>query len=403
MNVLKWIILSLAFSAVWIGCSRTIPIERTDYEMLSEAELNEIIETGLEAWRMPGAIAGGAACVQCHSPDGIDLAKANYSNFTVRRRGAGHAAPGIETLNASKLEDIVNKIRALQVKHGFTAVDPQEWIPFQPGELPIEGKSNQERDAEFGRFLKDMGLILSMDWFNKEADTQQQAERLTEVNLLDLPVGIRLNLWSEDPYYSSSADILGDWLPLNPIRPTGSGQYLFDELQRAYTANTGIKQLSELLSFISEVDFRTPAGTLDFLSYSKYKAQLIAQHSFRYTGKKSEQRSSSIDEILSDLNRAEPEIGNPFWDIGRYFADSPTIDELNLPESHLSRLSGDTFQDLALAWLWLGWMADPGFQFTNCEPEWDCVAILSDQLTEHELHFHRMFMKSKAAVERRYQ
>ena len=403
MKVFQWIILCLALSAVWVGCSRSINIESIDYDTLSEAELNEIIETGLIAWRMPGAIAGGAACVQCHAPDGIDLAKLNYSNFTIRRRGSGHAAPGIETLNASKLEDIVNMIQALQVKYSFDSVDPREWIPFQPGELPIEGQSNKERDAEFGGFLKDIGLILFIDWFDKVEDAHQQAEKLAEINLFDMPVGIRMNLWSEDPYYSSSAGMLGDWLPLAPIRPSGSREYLFNELQFAYTANAGIKELSELLSFVSKSDFTTQAGSLDFLSYSKYKAQLIAQHSFRLSGEKGEQGSNSIEEILSDLNRTDPGIGNPFWDIGQFFADSPTIEELNLPESHIRRLTGETFQDLALPWLWLGWMADPGFQFTECAPDTNCVAILSDQLTEHELHYHRMFMQSKAAVEGRYQ
>ncbi|TVP98046.1 MAG: hypothetical protein EA359_18785, partial [Balneolaceae bacterium] len=93
-------------------------------------------------------------------------------------------------------------------------------------------------------------------------------------------------------------------------------------------------------------------------SVQKYKAMLIAQHTFRKSVKGltdgktvADSRDKNLIGILSN--------GNPFWEIGRQSHSN----NLELPETVQNRYSwfisiGDQLNQIALPWLWLGWMTD---------------------------------------------
>lgn len=397
MKAFHWILLSVFCLTTWSGCNRSVSVDKMDYGILSEADIDELIETGLKAWRIPGAIAGGAACMHCHAPDGIDLAFMNYSDFTIRRRGAEHAAPGIETLNASKLEDIVNMIRALQVKHNVNPVDPKETIPFQPGGALLKGSSNQEKDASFGIYLKESGFRFAAIPIDGDAEARLQAEELARIDLAEMLTGIELNPWSEDPYYSNSIRVLGDWLPLTPVKPTNV--YIWNENQISYTANPGLQELAQLIATGTNHSFQPASVYLRELSQLKYKALLIAQHRFRNSPQKNDKIGISIGNILYELNRIDPAIGNPFWEIGQFFQRLEGIELLELSENLNRRLeSGDT-DDLVLPWYWLGWMADPSFESTNCDASNGCLNRILEHLKKEEMHFHRLFVLAKTFTE----
>ncbi|TVQ05039.1 MAG: hypothetical protein EA359_04420, partial [Balneolaceae bacterium] len=127
-------------------------------------------------------------------------------------------------------------------------------------------------------------------------------------------------------------------------------------------------------------------------SVQKYKAMLIAQHTFRENvngltdGKTvADSRDKTQIGILS--------IGNPFWEIGH----QSHLNNLELPETVKNRYSwfisiGDQLNQIALSWLWLGWMADATTESAS-EHKID-PGILTNVLlgTDPNYYMHHAFM-----------
>lgn len=390
-----------------IGCDRTLYVEMTDYELLSDAELDELIETGLKAWNTPGIINGGSACVHCHSPDGIDLAYANYSDFSIRRRGAQHVGPGIETLNAGKLEDIVSMVRALQVKHRMALKNPNEFRPFQPGEIILPGNTDAEKDAAFGQNLRDMGFRFASIPVLSSEEAYRQIEEWHTLLLHQIPVGIEFNKWSEDPYYHHEVNIFADWIPMLPFQLGKDKQEEWKYLQVAYLENPGTEQFKELFGFIWVNIAEPVTGNIAELEKNKYASHLIGQHLFRKGD--SDDVSADVNKLealLEQVNNATYNSINPFWAIGEFFDKHKTLDSIDLPETVIQRFKDRNTKKLALPWYWLGWIADPDFKQTTCNANISCNNILyrhlfnPDENTKRQLPIHALFMSTKFNTEK---
>ncbi len=398
MNTAFRTICIIAVLITFYGCNDSVTTENRDYELLSLNELDEHIEIGLIAWRMPGGITGGSACVHCHAPDGLDLAYLNYSDFTLRRRGAEHVSPGIETLSASKLEDIVNMVRALQVKHNIDLVNPRESIPFQPGGNVLQGEDNRGRDQAFAKVIKASSFRFTTVAIDSKSEALRQLEEWQQLPVSDIPIGIELNHWSEDPYYSRSVRILSDWVPAVSIKPAINDEEEWLGLQINYTNKPGNRELANLLKYGSLLYDVSEIGALSELSRLKYKALLIAQHQFREAGTVEQVQKITLKNSIRDLQQYYPEIKNPFWEIGVFFDRHPSADYLDLPENLMRGFSESNTAELALPWYWLGWMAYPTFEFTDCDDPGGCLAVISDRLAEEGFHFHRVFVVAKTVA-----
>ncbi|MCC5941331.1 MAG: hypothetical protein JJU37_07285, partial [Balneolaceae bacterium] len=361
---------------------------------------DERIEIGLTAWRMPGGIAGGSACVHCHAPDGIDLAFQNYSDFTLRRRGSEDVSPGLETLSANKLEDIVNMIRALQAKYDLTPVNPKENIPFQPGGFVLKAASNEHADYLFGKSLKEHGLRVVTIPIKEEEEAKRQLEEWKALSIEEMPIGIELNHWSEDPYNSSSVRVLADWLPPVPMKPAKKDEEKWLMYQMLYQHNPGYKTLADLLKFVDETGIPFQNGRLAELSKLKYRALLIAQHHFRENAMKIHSEQHSLNLTLKKVEEFYPNVNNPFWQIGEFFNRNPSIYTTDLPANMNGRFSDAGSTNLSLPWFWLGWLADPTFELTYCNTPEYCIIRLAETLADEQLYFHRLYflLKTKAML-----
>jgi hypothetical protein len=368
--------LLLAFIIILGSCNSNTYNSLPDYYDMTDEELDQLIKTGMNAWRMNGSIETGASCASCHAPDGFDLAFIRFSDFDIRRRGSMHVGKGQDELNASRLEDIINMIHALRVKHNINPQDPFHYRPFQPGSEILESSGGLNSDYQFGQHLKQKNLIIINKDIHTFDDAKKSRNELINLNLWDLNIGISLNLWSIDHYSGSDSFALADWLPVLPLMPKSGKEQQWYLLHDEYLANPTIQLLEKILTELedlAEVPFSENGAVY---STQKYKAMLIAQHMFR-KHKTSQQDATSAEKIFDTLFIRN----NPFWEIGILSYNK----NLQLPEDIESRYSwfnsiDDQLVQTAIPWLWLGWMADYSSNARLCDQE--CTGILTDALLQ---------------------
>ena len=83
-SVMRVSIIVASFFGLWL---MTLPhAART-----SAQTVDAVIAAGLAVWRKPDA--HGAACANCHGPDGFELARFDFSDDDIRRQDAVHLSP----------------------------------------------------------------------------------------------------------------------------------------------------------------------------------------------------------------------------------------------------------------------------------------------------------------------
>lgn len=236
---------------------------------------DDIIKAGLEAWRKPDQ--NGMACANCHSPDGIEIARYNFSDEDIRRRDAFH-------LERPDSDKIVAMIHALRDKHNLNdkLLDPMEDRPLQPGGAVLPGATAQERDLAFARTLvtKLPGLFNGpIDSFEK---ARQARNELIAFDTRKEPVGVPFPRLSEDIHHGPEHGLLNDWLADMPQKPRDAqAQAEWFALQDTYLANPSAANFWAMYK-ATDTLFDKPKGRLaEKLSMGKYRALLQLQHVMR--------------------------------------------------------------------------------------------------------------------------
>lgn len=164
-----------------------------------------VIADGLVVWRKPDA--NGNACANCHSPDGIELARFNFSDEDIRRRDAVHVQP-------PESEKIVAMIRTLRDKYGFNGklLDPINDRPFQPGGQPIAGANSRERD--YNTALQTFAVKLPT-LFGPRIDSIAKAisarDELIAFDTRNERIGVPFPRLSEDIARGTQYGLMNDW------------------------------------------------------------------------------------------------------------------------------------------------------------------------------------------------
>ena len=349
-------LLAAACAAVLWGCDLAAPPAPAPPDTARPSAAETVAE-GLEAWRRPGAIQGGAACANCHAPDAYDLAYFDFDDATIRRRVGPH-------LGAADADRIVALVRALRERDGIAPRDHQTHRPFQPGGRVLPGATVAERDLAFGRQVLARGLgadpVLSAEAARAERD------RWLASDPRSLPIGLALNRWSEDPHEGDAS--IADWLPDLPRLPTtdGAARALY-AAHDAYLADPTDARLLALLDQTDELTASGFDGNGDRLMARKYASVLVAQHLFRR-----EVRAGSLWEgrptaawLPGAMRRDSGP--NPVWMVGD-FARVHKEGDVELPREVVDRVGGgfdEEMRRVKIAWFWAGWLFDQGLQRTH--------------------------------------
>jgi len=347
------------------GCDQTPYGSLPDYQKMSAAEIDDLIETGLTAWRTPGSIDAGASCSGCHAPDGFDLAFIDFNDFHVRRRGAMHVGGEHSELSASRIEDIVNMIHAIRVKYNITPEEPLEYRPFQPGRQALAEASVGNREAEFLTHLQESGFRFATVPVLSKEEAFLQKEEWVNVDPNQIRIGIPLVRWSEDPQYSQSDTPLADWLPALPVLPKPGKEQQWFSLQNDYLRSSSDTNLKAVFKRLDEFTYIPFDGIVASLMLQKYRAVMIAQHLFR-----KEAASNAFKNTAAAGKRSVLRVygENPFLRVSG-MAYQLRNEELNIlggnliQRYQLEKNKDEQLAELQHSWYWLSWILDPALNY----------------------------------------
>lgn len=204
---------------------------------------------GLNAWRMPRPQIG--ACVNCHSPDAYDIARVGFSAEDIMRRAVGD---GLGEAEGQAIVDLVDLQRARYFMSGENApFDPDYFRPMQPGNFPLEGDSDAERDLAFAVNLREAhGLMLVTDRIDTLAQTLAARDELVNLDLNTVRIGIPFDRFSEDPHHGPERNTFHDWIPFAPHEVRREHNDAWYALQDAYILEPTPENLRVLIAAIDD-------------------------------------------------------------------------------------------------------------------------------------------------------
>lgn len=338
-----------------------------------KSSLEDQIQSELVFWRKPGRI-GSAACSNCHSPDGIELAAFNFSDIDIARRTRPH-------LDRADVPHIVNLIHLVRKKYGFSKLlDPMKDFPLQPGGAPLPGNSPVERDEAFANQLPAFLPQTFAIEVNSLKDAQKVRDEILAINLWKFPIGIPFNRLSEDAFHGNEHATFAHWISDVPQKRT-MAEPAFYTKSDTYLKNSSYENLIPLMDSFQRDDLKF-TGPISLLSHRKFESLLVYQHflrtRFAFTNTK-------IPVLFPYPTKRI--IPNPFWQVGEFSVhiDGVTSDDIVMPPDLLSKKAGgpsidDQFKAMRAPWLWLGWMCDQGLDLTGLTPSIQDGVYLSDAL-----------------------
>ena len=337
-----------------------------------EPKLDQIIAEGVKAFRKPGAIQQGAACANCHAPDGLDLAYFDIDSKTLKRRAEPHVGEFSHLLSKSDFDKIKKMVEALRIKYNITPKDLMDFRPLQPGGEVLPGNTAAERDHAFGQQLTQMDFSFVTEPVLSLEDARRHRDEWLSVNPRTLKVGIPFNRWSEDPAKGPAHATMADWLPDLPRIPRDGRAEEWHAIQDAYLENPTDENFWEMYDNESRMTQAIFDGSSERFFHKKYRSVLMAQHMFR-------KELMNQDEFpdrptLAWFPTRSEDIDNPIWDIGLIahgIRSGPLdADRFELPPDVMlrSQPSGkivEQMNDIRVPWFYAGWLFDQGLQHSG--------------------------------------
>lgn len=343
--------------------TQSVPV-RGDAQF-DEASYVSAMQKGLIAWRTPGE---RGACVACHGPDGIDLARLDYPNSAILRRALGQGLPSLKSMA------IVTMVSAQRWRYGVkTPCRSRSFVPLQPGGKVLAGNSSSEKDRALYEALRLKGIDLKV-----EADTEASAteffKALAALDVRQIPIAVKLNRWTEDSFHGDSHRSTAEWLPEIPLEPkTSESETEWIKLQNSYLQDPSDENFWRLLDgveLLSSARF-TNGGVSQRVAKEKYKAVLQLQHMLRFG-----------DAALPDLSKTKNLDRFSVWEtaqiasvMGRGCADTGSSADpypcWNYPASFYKKMGADRawllddVLKITFPWLVAGWVLDPALQLTE--------------------------------------
>ena len=334
---------------------------------------NPVVVQGLEAWRSADGLTG-AACVNCHTPDGFDLAFIDFSDDDIRRRASPHVSP-------DQAEHIVALVRYLRDRYQIAEPkDPETFRPFQPGgaPLPTAEDTHSHRDAAFAASLVDRGfpLVRPGEYVSHPTQADELFAELHAIDPRTVRLGMRLNRWSEDIADGPEHGLIADWMSEQGRIPSSlSAADALYAAHDAYLAEPSWENFWAYYLVTKDMTDAAPGPGSNKLSTEKHLSAQIAGHLFRL-------EAEGLPGFLDQPRMAFDTPGSPFWEDDRVFmvrlpnpmwevGDGVRVfdgrDEFDYSGLALLSINGDMpwkeqIEATRVPWFVTGWLFNPTLQ-----------------------------------------
>ncbi|MBI3721374.1 MAG: hypothetical protein HY248_02380 [Fimbriimonas ginsengisoli] len=358
---------------------------------------DQALREGLKLWRKPGAINDHAACANCHSPDGIEIAAYGFSDETIRRRAAPH-------LSMSDSNGVVHFIHSVRAKYGIKRLlDPMEDRVFQPGGRVLPGKAPLDRDGALAQGLAPLVPTLSKGRIGSLADALRAKNELLKIDLWSLRIGLEFNRLSEDGFHGKEHASIANWFADTPRVPREASSAAWYGLHDRYLADPTDANFWALYNRVVDLTKGNLFIPGELLSFEKYRALLLGQHLMRRALLGKPPRRGPVALAGTVSQRLIP---NPMWSVGDFARQYEDADfgVLQFPKEVLAKKSlgppaAEQLKTMRAPWLWLGWMMDQGLQRINNERATKRGEYVMNALwNDGPYPVHNIFMASRAEL-----
>lgn len=363
----------------------------------------EVIAVGLAAWRK--ADANGMACANCHSPDGFELARFNFSDEDIRRRAAIH----LDSADSDKIIALIHALRDQYTLHG-RLLDPLTDRPFQPGGRVIEGATSQERD--YSTALQTFAPRLPT-LFNTRIDSLDKAllarDEILAFDPRNEPIGIPFPRLSEDIHHGQEHGLLNDWFTELARIPLADKVTEWYALHDRYLADPNEANLWAILNGVDVFTADLASPNTNKFATAKYKSLLLGQHLLREAvlGRTELSARQPVAFLQSPGGEgaagARTIIHNPLFAVGSH-AHQNRPAATDFPAVVLGSLNSEFNQQLEqmmLPWWYMAWIFNPGLPDVANRHEYFPQAV-EGHLGGEPYPLHHEYVQIKMALTRAY-
>ncbi len=346
--------------------------------------LDPVIAAGLAAWRKPDP--NGVSCVDCHTPFAYDIAQFNFTRPDVRLA----TTPHLSETDADAIFDMIEKFRAQYPPAGGQK-DFRTFRPLQPHQQIIGGENADPnvRDAAFGFYLRDHFRIGGTRITNL-VEARAAAQELVDVNVADVPVGLKFNLWSRSVLREGAVNggEVAEWLPSVGTQPKAAYKDYWFTLQDDYLrdpSDDNFWAIYHATSLWTQPDAHNfIAGTTHnnwrYIVKSQYLANSLLAHDELRKARGLPSTLAAQDGVhpFPDQRGISGVELAPFWNVGDNarvvqsggFNGMPVRNKESVyidphRSANKSSEAADQINDLRLTWFWLGWAMDNSLRFSG--------------------------------------
>lgn len=206
-------------------------------------------------------------------------------------------------------------------------------------------------------------------------DAKRLVSTVSAIDVQSIPLGLRLNQWTEDGFHGSEHKSTSEWLPEIPMEPSdqGSARAAWDQIQNSYIDFPSDEKLWPLLDGVINLTGSrfSSGGVSERIAKQRYLSVLQFQHMLRWGSTKMPDLSKTKNtdrfsiwetaQIVDVMGRGCAEVGTddepyPCWKYSKSFYKKMGTDRDFLLKDILK---------IRLPWLIAGWLLDPALQYTE--------------------------------------
>lgn len=403
----------------------------------------------LDMWRAPRP---KDACMSCHGPDFVDLARIGSTDTDIVRRSI------IDGASEQEAQTLLRAVKEMRATWRMPTTNARSFRLLQPGGAVLAGNTTAERDlALAGELAKTLPSLMSATPIRSRAQAQKARDEVLAFDWRKTRIGIAFPLWSADIAHGPAEGTLNDWVADLPRVPRPGRRAEWIKVQDAYLADPShlnfwklyfaTDELTQL--FATGVAASDPADEpkLRHFAEVKFKSALIGQHimrselrgrlgsflrgqpAFAYLNTESPLNVLSAGQFSAAVAgpRLPKHLPNPLWDVGDaartgFLVTPPNgrpgtnvtpprmhdmLKMLGSPDfviesvdPSLQRTEEET--DIRLSWFMAGMVIDQGLGRTSPSNSTKTAEYLLASLWRRDYFLHRSLVSTLRTVTQRY-